>query len=229
MKMVALLACQHLNFGVNMKKNITISLILMLQLISCGWIGFNAPPDIIDNKLPYWSKLGARTTDELNMIVIHATELRDMAEARKYGERVLYADKTGASGHYYIDRDGTVIQYVPDNRIANHTSGWNSRTLGIELINLGRFPNWYHTDFQKMEERYPPDQINALISLVKELKSRYPSIKFTNGHENLDTRLVPSQNEPEILVSRKMDPGAYFPWEQFTEAVKLIKKVPNKK
>ena len=211
-----------------MKKNITILLILVL-LTNCGWIGFNAPPDIIDNKLPYWLKLGARTTDELDMIVIHATELPDMAEARFYGERVLYGDQTGASGHYYIDRDGTIIQYVPDNRIANHTSGWNSRTLGIELINLGRFPNWYHTDYQKMQEPYPPDQINALIVLVNELKSRYPSIKFVNGHEELDTRLVPSDNNPEILVSRKMDPGAYFPWKKFIEAVKLIKKIPNKK
>ena len=208
-----------------MKKILALSLLL---LSGCGWLGFNAPPDIIDNKLPYWLKLSARTTDELNMIVIHATELTDMAQAREYGERVLYDSGTGASGHYYIDRDGTIEQYVPDNRIANHTSGWNSRTLSIELVNLGRYPNWYHTDHQQMQEAYPPAQIDALILLVNELKSRYPSIKFTQGHEDLDTRFMPSDNDPETEVARKMDPGPHFPWNQFLNAVNLKKETPNK-
>jgi|TARA_R110002096_G_scaffold416576_3_gene619733 N-acetylmuramoyl-L-alanine amidase len=207
---------------------IIIGLSLFLSLSGCGWIGLGDEPDIRDHKLPYWLELSARTTDELNMIVIHATELTDMKEAREYGERVLYDNGTGASGHYYIDRDGTIEQYVPDNRIANHTSGWNSRTLSIELVNLGRYPNWYHSDHQKMQETYPPAQIDALILLVKELKSRYPSIEFTQGHEDLDTRFMPSDNDPEIEVARKMDPGPYFPWAQFLEAVDLKKETPNK-
>lgn len=199
----------------------------LFSLTSCGWIGFEKPVDIKDNKLPYWLSLNARTTDELNMVVIHATELTDMAEAREYGERILYDESgTGASGHYYIDRDGSIEQYVPDNRIANHTSGWNSKTLSIELINRGRYPNWYHSDHQKMQEAYPPAQIEALILLVHELKGRYSSLKYTQGHEDLDTRMVAAENDPNKQVPRKMDPGPYFPWNMFIEAVDLKKETP---
>jgi len=166
--------------------------------------------------------------DEINMIVIHATELTDMVEAREYGERILYSNETGASGHYYIDRDGAIEQYVPDNRIANHTSGWNSRTLSIELVNRGRYPDWYHSDHQVMQEDYPDAQIDALILLVNELKSRYHSIQYTQGHEDLDTRMMPAENDPDIEVHRKMDPGPHFPWARFLEAVDLKKETPEK-
>jgi len=207
-----------------MKKLITLTFIVMLS--SCGWLGFDDPIDVTDNKLPYWLKLNARSTSELNMVVIHATELTDMVEAREYGERVLYDNETGASGHYYIDRDGTIEQYVPDNRIANHTSGWNSKTLSIELVNRGRYPNWYHSDHQVMQESYPEAQIEALIILVNELKNRYSSINYTQGHEDLDIRKIPSDNDQTILVDRKMDPGEHFPWQRFLAAVNLKKETP---
>ncbi len=203
--------------------------LLLLTLTGCGWLGLDDGPDIRDNKLPYWLNLNARTTDELNMIVIHATELTDMDEAREYGERILYEESgTGASGHYYIDRDGTIEQYVPDNRIAHHTSGWNSKTLSIELVNRGRYPNWYHSDHQRMQEPYPDAQIEALILLVNELKSRYPSIQYTQGHEDLDTRMMPAENDADVEVNRKMDPGPYFPWDRFLAAVDLKKETPQR-
>lgn len=182
---------------------------------------------IKDNKLPYWQNLTERSTSDLNMVVIHATELTDMAEAREYGERVLYEGSgTGASGHYYIDRDGSIEQYVPDNRIANHTSGWNRQTLSIELINLGRYPNWFHTDHQVMKEPYPDAQIDALIKLVNDFRRKYPSILYTEGHEELDRRMMASENDPQRDVPRKMDPGEHFPWDRFTRETGLKKEAP---
>lgn len=183
--------------------------------------------EIKDNKLPYWQSLSERSTDDLNMVVIHATELTDMAEAREYGERVLYEDSgTGASGHYYIDRDGTIEQYVPDDRIANHTSGWNKKTISIELINLGRYPNWFHTDNQVMKEPYADAQIDALIKLVNEFKRRYPTIEYTEGHEDLDRRMMAAENDPARDVPRKMDPGKHFPWDRFIVETGLKKQAP---
>ncbi len=183
--------------------------------------------NIRDHKLPYWQNLIERSTDELNLVVIHATELTDMAEAREYGERVLYEGSgTGASGHYYIDRDGSIEQYVPDDRVANHTSGWNRRSLSIELINLGRYPNWFHTDHQVMQEPYPDAQIEALIKLVNEFKRRYPSIEFTEGHEDLDRRMMAAENDPTRDVPRKMDPGKHFPWERFIAGTGLKREAP---
>jgi len=209
-------------------KNISI-LILLLTLSGCSIWPLGGDVDVRDNKLPYWAKLTARTTEELNMVVIHATELSDLAEAREYGERVLYSQSgTGASGHYYIDRNGTIEQYVPDNRIANHTSGWNDKTLSIELINKGRYPNWYHSDHQVMREPYPKVQIDALILLVKQMKSEYPTIKYTQGHEDLDIRMVEAENDKSKMVPRKMDPGDHFPWERFLDEVGLKKETPFK-
>ena len=169
----------------------------IIFIILCSGCASYQTLAIKDHKLPFWNKLEKRSTDDLDMVVVHATELSDMAEAREYGKRILYEEiGTGASGHYYIDRDGTIEQYVPDDRIANHTSGWNKKTLSIELINIGRYPNWYHSDHQKMQEPYPDAQIDALISLVSEFKNRYPTIKYAQGHEDLDIRMVPAENDP---------------------------------
>ncbi|HTL14342.1 MAG TPA: N-acetylmuramoyl-L-alanine amidase, partial [Thermomonas sp.] len=65
-----------------------------------------APP-IRRDPLPYAEALAARDPADVDTVVIHCTELPDLATARAWGERVLYpASGTGNSGHYYIDRDG---------------------------------------------------------------------------------------------------------------------------
>ena len=80
--------------------------------------------------------LQPRPLAQVNLVVIHCTELPDMATARIYGERVLHASGAGNSGHYYIDRDGRVHRFVPPSRSANHTRGYNPRSVGIELVEL---------------------------------------------------------------------------------------------
>lgn len=207
-----------------MTKNILICSLMFL----CSGCATMDGLGIRQNNLSYWQKLGQRSTDDLNLIVIHATELSDMAEAREYGERILYESGTGASGHYYIDRDGSTEQYVPDNRIANHTSGWNQKSLSVELVNRGRYPNWYQSDSQVMREPYPQIQIDALITLMTKMKQNYPTITFIQGHEDLDRRKVASDNDPNIYVERKMDPGNYFPWVEVLDRINLIKKIPPK-
>ena len=78
------------------------------------------PPPIIAKPLPYEHLLAQRKPTDIDLVVIHCTELPDLATAREYGERALYDNGSGNSGHYYIDRDGTVSRYVPDERIAHH-------------------------------------------------------------------------------------------------------------
>ena len=72
--------------------------------------------------MPYEARLEPRPLAQVDLVVIHCTELPDLATARQYGERVLYPDSgTGNSGHYYIDRDGTVHVFVAPDRVAHHT------------------------------------------------------------------------------------------------------------
>jgi|SRR5436190_4867002 len=166
-----------------------------------------------DWPLPYAERLARRVRAEVDLVVVHCTELPDLATARTYGERELYPDLgTGASGHYYIDRDGALHRFVDPARSANHTRGYNPRSIGIELVNLGRYPEWYDSAKQQMTEPYPPAQIDALLALIESLRAEFPALRFIAGHEDLDRALVPASDDAALQVRRKLDPGPMFPW-----------------
>ena len=172
--------------------------------------------------LPYADALAARPSGEIDLVVVHCTELPDLAMARDYGERVLYpASGTGNSGHYYIDRDGGIVEYVDPARIAHHTRGYNPRSIGIELINIGRYPHWLDSRHQAMDEAYTEDQIEALVALLRDLHARIPSLALIAGHEDLDLDEVEASDDPELKVRRKRDPGPRFPWQRVLAAVPL--------
>src|SRR5262249_39197698 len=48
-----------------------------------------------DWPLPYAAKLAPRAPAAIDLVVVHCTELPDLATARVYGEHVLYASGTG--------------------------------------------------------------------------------------------------------------------------------------
>ena len=55
--------------------------------------------------LPYVAALATRPVESIDLVVIHCTELPDLAMARQFGESIHYqASRTGNSGHFYIDR-----------------------------------------------------------------------------------------------------------------------------
>jgi len=181
------------------------------------------PPDfrVVDQPLPYVDRLGERSLADIELVVIHCTELPDLATAREYGERVRYDSGTGNSGHYYIDRDGTVLRYVPEERIAHHVRGQNPRSLGIELVNTGRYPHWLDSRHQTMDEPYTGAQIGSLVALLQDLAARLPTLRHIAGHEDLDRERVPASDDPAVLVHRKLDPGPRFPWERVLAQVPL--------
>ena len=179
-------------------------------------------PAIRIEHLPYAGALAARDAAAIDTVVIHCTELPDLATAREYGERVLYPDSgTGNSGHYYIDRDGAVVEYVPPARVAHHVRGWNPRSIGIELVNRGRWPHWLDSRHQAMDEPYTDAQLAALVALLQELCARFPALAQVAGHEDLDTGEVEASDDPALTVRRKRDPGPLFPWEQLLARVPL--------
>lgn len=180
-----------------------------------------APPPIDPQPLPYQDSLQARVPAQIDLVVIHCTELPDLAMARAYGERVLYDSGSGNSGHFYIDRDGRIVQYVAVDRVAHHVSGYNPRSIGIELVNRGRYPHWLDSRHQAMDEAYPDAQIAALIDLLQHLCQTLPGLQYIAGHEWLDTREEVASDDPDRRVPRKRDPGPLFPWPRVLAAVAL--------
>ena len=176
---------------------------------------------IRDQLLPYVAKLPERPASAVTLVVIHCTELPDLATAREYGEKVLYDSGAGNSGHYYIDRDGAVYRYVPGTRVAHHVRGWNPQSIGIELVNTGRYPDWFDSRRQVMTEPYPAAQIAALRALLAQLRGEFPGLRGIAGHEDLDTARVPASDDPAQTVPRKLDPGPLFPWREALEGCGL--------
>jgi N-acetylmuramoyl-L-alanine amidase len=172
-----------------------------------------------DLPLAYVERLQVRRIEDIDLVVVHCTELPDLAMAREYGGRVIYAESgTGASGHWYIERDGRIHRWVPPARVANHTRGYNPRSVGIELVNSGRYPDWFRHDNQVMTQPYPDAQVTALLALLATLRAELPNLRFIAGHEDLDLDRVPASDRPDLQVPRKRDPGPMFPWDRVLAA-----------
>ncbi|MEJ8568727.1 N-acetylmuramoyl-L-alanine amidase [Elongatibacter sediminis] len=187
-----------------------------------------APP-LYRRPLPYQHRLERRRAAAVDLLVIHCTELPDLVTARSYGETIHYPEsQTGNAGHFYIDRDGRIEAWVDPDRVAHHVRGFNARSIGIELVNRGRFPEWLHTDQQNPDEPYPDAQINALIELARYLCEQFPGLTRVAGHEDLDTERVPASNDPHQTVRRKRDPGPRFPWARLLDAVPLQRLSPDR-
>lgn len=177
------------------------------------------PALAIDNwPLPYEERLAARPSSAIDLVVIHCTELPDMKMARQFGERIHYAGtQTGNSGHYYIDLEGKVFRFVADTRVANHTYTYNPRSIGIELVNIGRYPHWGDSRFQAFTVPYTAQQIDSLRALLGQLRNDHVNLRWIAGHEDLDRRLEPASDDPATMLPRRQDPGPLFPWAAVLE------------
>ena len=167
-------------------------------------------------------RLESRRLADIRLVVIHCTELPDLAMARIWGEKLLHPQsRTGNSGHFYIDRDGRIEQWVPLDRVAHHVRGFNPNSIGIELVNTGRYPDWFNSDHQQLTEPYPDTQVQALLALLSQLQEQLPGLESITGHSELDTEMLPSEDRPDIKIRRKIDPGPLFPWAVIMEGVSL--------
>jgi AmpD protein len=99
------------------------------------------------------------------------------------------------SAHFYIRRDGSLVQLVPCSRRAWHAgaSSWKGRercndfSIGVELEGTDTRP-------------YTVRQYARLARLVRTLRTRYP-VRDVAGHS-------------DIAPGRKTDPGPSFDWRR---------------
>lgn len=100
------------------------------------------------------------------------------------------------SAHFFIRRDGRIVQFVPCGLRAWHAgvSCWQGRercndySLGVELEGCDTQP-------------FMPAQYQSLIELTLALRRVYPALAIA-GHA-------------DIAPSRKTDPGPFFNWAHY--------------
>ena len=121
---------------------------------------------------PNYSR-NSRPKKSIKFIIIHYTGMQSEIESINR----LINKNSKVSCHYLINRKGTIMQMVKENKIAWHAgvSKWkniknlNKNSIGIELVNKGHFFGY---------ENYSNLQINSLIKLYlcdnlkKDFKSR---------------------------------------------------------
>lgn len=137
----------------------------------------------------------------VTMIVLHYTGMQDGPSAL----RALSVPESKVSSHYMVEEDGRVFRLVDETKRAWHAgkSHWrgvtdiNSASVGIEIVNPGH--EWGYRPF-------PQAQVDAVISLVGEIKGRYA---ITRGN------IV---GHSDIAPTRKQDPGELFPWGELAKS-----------
>ena len=141
-----------------------------------------------------------RKPKDIKFIIFHYTGMKKEYEAI----RRLTTERSKVSCHYFIKKNGEIINLVPDLYIAWHAgiSSWknylsiNKYSIGIEISNPGHENNY--TDFTKK-------QIYSILKLSKFLKKKYKiKSKFFLGHS-------------DISPTRKKDPGEKFPWKYLSK------------
>ncbi|MEP0767037.1 MAG: N-acetylmuramoyl-L-alanine amidase [Fimbriimonadia bacterium] len=111
---------------------------------------------------------GSRRGATVDTIVLHATGGTGFDGAVQW----LCDPASRVSAHYVIGKRGELAKLVPLSRAAHHagrsrlpdgTSGVNSRSIGIELVNRN-----------DGTDPYPPAQVSRLKSLLSELIRAFP-------------------------------------------------------
>jgi len=110
------------------------------------------------------------------------------------------------SSHLLIDRHGMVTQYVPFDKKAWHAgessfrgrSSCNDFSIGIELEGTDHEP-------------FLPEQYETLVSVTNSLLREYPYLNLTRilGHS-------------DVAPGRKTDPGPFFDWEGYKNALDTL-------
>ena len=153
-----------------------------------------------------------RKTEEISLLVFHNISLPPGEYGGGYIQKLFTNDldpndhpyfseiyDLKVSSHLLIERDGSLVQFVPFNKKAWHAGvssfkgreNCNEFSIGIELEG---------TD----ENAYTDEQYRALIDITKELMLVFQDIKKENivGHS-------------DIAPGRKTDPGKAFNWHYY--------------
>lgn len=137
--------------------------------------------EIIDTELKFNSNYSPMKTIE--GIVLHhsgVNVLQSVEIIHNYHKNKGWA---GIGYHFYVRKDGSIYRGRPENMAGAHCPGVNSISLGI--CAEGDFEQEIMNDVQK----------NAIVELIKNIKSRY-NIQWIKGHREILSTDCPGANYP---------------------------------
>jgi len=156
---------------------------------------------------------------DIEVIIIHAISLPPHEYGEEYVEQFfcnqldssehLYFDEISdvkVSSHFYIRRDGKLVQFVPVSKRAWHAGpsscmgreAVNDFSIGIELEGCD-------------DDGFEDVQYQTLIDLTQALVSGIPTLTAENIYGHAD-----------IAPDRKTDPGPGFDWQRYRLALSGI-------
>ena len=152
------------------------------------------------NLSPNYSKKN-RLKKDIKFIIIHYTGMsKELSAINK-----LCNIKSKVSSHYFVKKNGSVLNLVPPLYEAWHAgkSKWknlkslNRYSIGIEIQNSGHDNNY---------ENFSQKQIISTQKLLRYLIGKY----------NINLRNVLGHSD--ISPDRKKDPGEKFPWKKLAKS-----------
>ena len=125
---------------------------------------------------------------EINKIIIHCTatpECRDVGVAEVRDWHVGHNGWSDIGYHYLITLNGTVEVGRPESRTGAHVKGQNKNSIGVA------YSGGMDKAYKEPKDTRTPEQKEALIWLVKELKDKYPG-STVHGHNEFSAKACPS-------------------------------------
>ena len=141
-----------------------------------------------------------RLKKNIKYIIIHYTGMKNELSALNR----LTNYKSKVSAHYFIKKNGKILNLVPDLYEAWHAgiSNWkniqslNRYSIGIEIQNSGH---------ENIYEKFSGKQINSVKKLL-----RFLTVKYRVNRKNI-------LGHSDIAPNRKKDPGEKFPWKELAK------------
>jgi len=153
--------------------------------------------------IPVTDDLDASTRMDPKVVVLHWTAGPTARSAfwTFYRSRRARKDphhQLNLSVHFIVDRDGTIYQLMPTDRIGAHVVGLNHVAIGVE--NVGDRKRWPLT----------PAQITANIALVRFLAQKHDLTHLIGHYEFKRFHGHPMWKGPEAHHIGRADPGEDF-------------------
>lgn len=160
-----------------------------LLFLGLSAVGKSKEQISIDDRYSDWSLMrstvnsyGTRSLNQITQAVVHhsATTNQTAEDYARY--HVQHHQWPGIGYHYVIEKDGTIVQGNPLTNVSYHTSGQNTKSVGICLS--GNFEI----------EQPTPQQMHSLGLLINYVRQQVPNAMQVYGHRDFANTSCPGDN-----------------------------------